>query len=85
VLSSGEEISPAERQKIFDRFYRGSGGRRMAHSSGLGLYVARKIALAHGGSLDLESGRAGGASFCLLLPVPESERRERVANVSAAV
>jgi two-component system, OmpR family, sensor histidine kinase KdpD len=85
VLSSGEEIPPAERQKIFDRFYRGSGGRRMAHGSGLGLYVARKIALAHGGSLDLESGRAGSPSFCLMLPVPESERRERVAKVSTAV
>ena len=80
VLSTGTVIPATERQKIFDRFYRGIDGHRMAPGSGLGLYVARKIALAHGGSLDLDTEHAppDGAAFCLMLPVPESERREPV-------
>jgi two-component system sensor histidine kinase KdpD len=87
VLSNGNEIPVAERQKIFDRFYRGNDSHRMASGTGLGLYVARKIALAHGGKLELDSERApaDGAAFCLLLPVPESERHERTTDVAAAV
>jgi len=80
VLNTGNPIHPDERQKIFDRFYRGAGGHRMAGGSGLGLFVARKIALAHGGRLDLDSelASADGATFCLMLPTPEFERgRER--------
>jgi signal transduction histidine kinase len=59
----------------------------MAPGSGLGLYVARKIALARGGRLELDGERApaDGAAFCLLLPVPESERHERTTDVAAAV
>jgi two-component system, OmpR family, sensor histidine kinase KdpD len=75
VLSSGNPIPPGERTRIFDRFYRGVDGLRVGHGSGLGLFVARKIALALGGGLDLESepGSAEGTAFRLALPVSESE------------
>jgi two-component system sensor histidine kinase KdpD len=75
VRSSGNAIPSAERSKIFDRFYRGADGRRTGPGSGLGLFVARKIAVALGGSLDLDTnaGNGDGAVFRLALPVPESE------------
>lgn len=68
-------IPYSERNKIFDRFYRGADGRRVVPGSGLGLFVARKIALALGGSLDLVSDPVAsqGTAFRLALPVPESE------------
>jgi two-component system sensor histidine kinase KdpD len=83
VLSSGNPIPSGERTKIFDRFYRGLDGRRVGPGSGLGLFVARKIALALGGGLDLDSepGTPDGTAFRLVLPVPESERD----NVAATV
>jgi two-component system sensor histidine kinase KdpD len=75
VLSSGNPIPASERSKIFDRFYRGLDGLRVGPGSGLGLFVARKIAVALGGSLELDGEPAGseGAAFCLVLPTPESE------------
>jgi len=73
VLSIGAGIPAAERSRIFDRFYRGPDAARVA-GTGLGLYVARKIALAHGGNLDLEAwpGEDHGAAFRLTIPIPES-------------
>src|SRR5450755_3877478 len=55
VWNNGRAIAPNEREKVFDRFYRGTDAREVAPGSGLGLYVARKIAQAHGGSLELET------------------------------
>jgi two-component system OmpR family sensor kinase len=72
VWSSGKPIAPNERIKIFERFYRGITARQVAPGSGLGLYVARKIAQAHGGSLDLDSTDAldsDGTSFRLTIPI----------------
>jgi two-component system sensor histidine kinase KdpD len=70
VWNSGETISSAESRLIFDRFYRGSEGRLLASGSGLGLYVARKIALAHGGLLELEHTAANGDGVAFRLSVP---------------
>jgi signal transduction histidine kinase len=83
VLSPGTPIPSSERSKIFDRYYRGSDARRNVPGSGLGLFVARKIALALGGSLDLDTelGVADGVAFRLMLPVPENERSELAAAV----
>jgi two-component system sensor histidine kinase KdpD len=83
ILSRGNPIPSSEKNKIFDRFYRGIDGRRMASGSGLGLYVARKIALALGGSLDLDSELAPteGAAFRLTLPIPQSEHNDLAAAV----
>jgi two-component system sensor histidine kinase KdpD len=74
VKNRGSFIAPGERERIFERFYRGVAASRAA-GAGLGLYVARKIAHAHSGSLELEElGPHGeGATFCLKLPILEDE------------
>jgi signal transduction histidine kinase len=73
VWNDGDPIPPHERHRIFDRFFRGTSAQRAAAGSGLGLYVARKIALAHGGDLSLTDGRADGVTFRLTLPLKRSE------------
>lgn len=81
VTSRGNPIPYGERGRIFDRFYRGIDAHN-THGSGLGLYVARKIALALGGTLDLdtESSNADGTTFRLSLPVPENEHHDLAAT-----
>jgi two-component system sensor histidine kinase KdpD len=76
VWNSGRAIAPNEREKVFDRFYRGMNAREVAPGSGLGLYVARKIAQAHGGNLDLEtdiSSGGEGTSFRLTMPTAKGD------------
>ena len=74
VANSGSSIPAGEQQRIFERFYRGEEARRFTSGSGLGLYVARKIALAHGGRLDLDIERLNeGVTFYLALPRARSE------------
>jgi len=70
VSNNGSSIPFKERSRIFERFYRGAEAKRSTSGSGLGLYVARKIALAHGGALDLETSERANDSitFCLKIP-----------------
>jgi two-component system sensor histidine kinase KdpD len=71
VWSDAVPIPDNERDHIFERFYRGAGANRIAGGTGLGLYVARKIAVAHGGELVLmdESEAQGGVRFRLTIPI----------------
>ena len=73
VRNDGDPIPPNERAHIFDRFYRGANADRNAAGSGLGLYVARKIALAHGGDLALLDTAGDAVVFRLTLPLSKSE------------
>jgi two-component system sensor histidine kinase KdpD len=75
VANDGSNIPPSERHRVFDRFYRGTDAKRSTSGSGLGLYVARKIANAHGGGLDLESSEEGDyrITFSLKLPAGKIE------------
>lgn len=74
VSNSGSGIPQHERHQVFKRFYRGANARNSTSGSGLGLYVARKIALAHGGALDLEPAKPDhGVAFCLKMPFPSTE------------
>jgi two-component system sensor histidine kinase KdpD len=68
--NSGSHIRLNERSRIFERFYRGAEAQRKAPGSGLGLYVARKIVHAHGGSLDLEMGPTTHQDTAFLLALP---------------
>jgi two-component system, OmpR family, sensor histidine kinase KdpD len=73
VWNEGSVIAPQERSLIFERYSRGAAASRNTVGSGLGLFVARKIALAHGGSLELdpETSLGGGNTFCLSIPIAE--------------
>ena len=57
VSDTGPGISVAERQRVFDRFYRHDGG--ATAGSGLGLSIVRKLAQRHGASLTLGDGHDG--------------------------
>jgi two-component system sensor histidine kinase KdpD len=76
VRNEGSSIAPHEQERIFERFYRGTDARKLVSGAGLGLHVARKIALAHGGSLVLDkSTPTGTVVFCLKLPRLEEKSR----------
>jgi two-component system sensor histidine kinase KdpD len=70
VSNTGSSIPANEKRLVFDRFYRGAEVKNYTAGSGLGLYVARKIALAHGGTLDLESAGPANNSVTFRLEIP---------------
>jgi PAS domain S-box-containing protein len=68
VRDQGPGISPEAQARIFERFQRAT-GEHARESLGLGLYVSRQLALAHGGDLTVESTPGQGARFILRLPL----------------
>ncbi len=75
VSNNGIPIRPEERERIFERFSRGTDGEQVAPGAGLGLYVARKIVKAHGGSLDLDIDEDTSVTrFRISLPAIRKER-----------
>ena len=70
VWNMGKPIPDADRDRIFDRFYRVDTARnRKVGGAGLGLSLAREIARAHGGDLILEPPMDGWVGFRLTLPL----------------
>lgn len=70
VQDSGPGIPPDALPHIFERFYRADHARsRDKGGFGLGLAIARQLAVAHGGSLTAANVPEGGAVFTLTLPV----------------
>ncbi|MFI0351412.1 sensor histidine kinase [Actinomadura sp. 9N407] len=68
VTDDGDGIPEQDRERVFERFTRLAEGRRLDRGgSGLGLPLAREIAAAHGGSLEI-ADHAPGARFVLRLP-----------------
>jgi signal transduction histidine kinase len=65
VIDRGPGISPENQDRIFDAFVRLDTGHP---GTGLGLYIARAIVVAHGGRLWFESQPGGGATFCFTIP-----------------
>ncbi|PZM84099.1 MAG: hypothetical protein DKT66_05515 [Candidatus Melainabacteria bacterium] len=68
VKDTGKGIPPENMSKLFQRFWQaGSSGRYYA-STGLGLYLARKIVEGHGGKISCESKVGEGSTFSFELP-----------------
>jgi signal transduction histidine kinase len=62
VSDTGIGIPAAERERVFDRFYRGADARARIDGSGLGLAIARGIVLRHHGAITIGPGPAGRGS-----------------------
>lgn len=72
VRDYGPGISPAAQQRIFEKFERGE-NKKVSEGLGMGLYIARELAIAHQGSLAVESTLGEGSTFILRLPMqPEN-------------
>jgi two-component system OmpR family sensor kinase len=76
VCDTGPGVGIAERERIFERFYRGErsrartdGGPERAVGAGLGLAIARGLVEAHHGRIWTEPAAAGGAAFRFSLPL----------------
>jgi len=68
ITDSGMGISAETIGKLFEKFSRGEGGKVNTGGSGLGLYLAKEIVLAHGGKIWVESPGVGqGSSFIIEL------------------
>lgn len=71
VEDQGPGIRPDEREKIFEKFYRGDSSSRSASGTGLGLAVTREIVRFHGGRIWVEDVVPHGARFVISLPIEE--------------
>lgn len=68
VRDTGPGIPDADKERVFDRFYRADKSRGEKTHFGLGLSVARELAALHGGTLRVGDAPGGGACFVLTLP-----------------
>lgn len=68
VLDRGPGVPEAQRERIFEPFYRLPGHAEQAGGVGLGLSLVRQIARHHGGEAYCEAREGGGSCFVLSLP-----------------
>lgn len=69
VADEGPGIEPADRQRLFERFYRADPARtRASGGSGLGLAIVSALVKAHGGEVWVDERPGGGARFVVELP-----------------
>lgn len=74
VQDEGQGIPPEEHERLFKPFGTTSvQGTANEDSTGMGLYIVRRVAEAHGGTVEVESTPGRGARFTLLLPHAVSE------------
>ncbi|MBQ8148997.1 MAG: HAMP domain-containing histidine kinase [Clostridia bacterium] len=72
VTDTGSGIAPENLTRVFDRFFRCDEARKAQSSGhGLGLSIARIIAVAHGGKIRVRSKVDVGTTFSVLLPTEE--------------
>ncbi|MDO8209986.1 HAMP domain-containing sensor histidine kinase [Conexibacter sp. CPCC 206217] len=74
VSDAGPGVPPEDRERVFQRFARGSGSGGAGF--GLGLAIGRELAERMGGTLVLEQTAPPGATFTLRLPSPPHEHDE---------
>jgi signal transduction histidine kinase len=67
VADRGSGVAPAERERIFEPFYRPPGAPETGSSYGLGLALVRQIARAHGGEARCLPREGGGTVFEVVL------------------
>lgn len=86
VEDAGPGIPEAERDLVFQRFWRKARGEDGERGSGLGLTIVRQVAEGHNGEVRLASEEGRGSTFSVWLPAaPEHAVEAPGAGVAAAV
>jgi signal transduction histidine kinase len=84
VADRGPGIAPAEREQIFQPFYR---GRRaiddQIHGSGLGLSIVRMAIEGHGGRVQVQQHPEQGCVFTIYLPVPATQTQQQEPRIGS--
>ncbi|HET9933321.1 MAG TPA: ATP-binding protein [Polyangiaceae bacterium] len=70
VCDRGPGIAADERDKVFERFFRGKQAKRNDGGTGLGLTICRAVARAHGGRIAVRARESGGTTVEFALPCP---------------
>lgn len=70
VSDNGPGIPAEAQSRLFQRFWQGVPGRQCATSTGLGLYLCRKIVESHKGTIECLSAPGSGTTFRVALPLP---------------
>lgn len=68
VHSVGSVIPAADRERIFDRYYRSASSSTRATGTGIGLSIAKRAALAHQGAVWVTSDETQGTTFFAVIP-----------------
>lgn len=70
VVDHGIGVPVNERPKLFSKFYRASNAKKQRpDGTGIGLFMAKKVIVAHGGSIIFESKEGEGSTFGFRMPV----------------
>jgi K+-sensing histidine kinase KdpD len=70
VRDSGPGVQPAERERLFEPFYRGEDFRQRIPGTGMGLAITRGLLAAQGGKVWAENAVPNGACFSIAVPAP---------------
>lgn len=74
VIDTGIGVPPAERPKLFTKFFRATNARQQRpDGTGIGLYMAKKVVLAHGGTIIFETTEGKGSTFGFKLPLSKDQ------------
>jgi two-component system sensor histidine kinase KdpD len=76
VHSFGPVIPMADRERIFDRYYRSTNHADRASGTGIGLSVAKRVALIHSGYVWVTSDEIEGTTFYVAIPDSTQKRRK---------
>lgn len=68
VTDTGPGLSAEDKERVFEKFYRGAASGAVSHGSGLGLSIAERIVGIHGGRIEVDDVEPVGARFTIVLP-----------------
>ena len=73
IKDSGMGIPEKDQQKIFTKFFRAENAAKNTHGTGLGLFIAKQITQAHGGTISFTSVEGKGTTFLIQIPILASQ------------
>jgi len=76
VHSIGPVIPMADRERIFDRYYRSAAQSNRTPGTGIGLSVAKRVAVIHGGYVWVTSDEIEGTTFFAAIPAPQRKKAQ---------